>query len=216
MRVLIVGHSYIARFKKAAGPKVKNFVSLFGLDSLIVHGKYIPVSAVFIEGKGGLGLDNYTDREWLRRKVELYRPDLILLEDGTNECAGTPAPDVNLTYAKKCFEDVCDFFHDFMGVRFVIACEVIDRKRFRHYTVDHDLYGSRRSEWNKNIRAKERVCKRWFMAWKHDRSVFRSLTEGEIASDKIHPDSGFAWELHRVSMKSAIIVALKKIHGLQY
>ncbi len=110
-----------------------------------VKGHYIPVSKVVIEGKSGLCVNIYDDREWIRRKVKKHRPDVSILELGSNDCAGaTPfepgTRPTRLVYAQKCLEDVCDYMHDYMGVRFIVVCEVIDRRSYHCPRVDQPLY----------------------------------------------------------------------------
>ena len=201
--VLIVGHSFVRRYRQYLNCKngtQNNYNNCLGL----------PCENIYIVGRGGLR----TDKDGLNliiTKTKQVKPDLVLLELGTNDLA-TEAKDeidqVNKTLHYLFY--ICEQLF-VLGVQKIVLCEIIARRRLRGKTTQAEF--ERKQQHHNSLLQNFNKLTPNIIIWKHERSKLRNLKDTEITSDQIHITTEHGLKLYNFSIRAAIIKGLKAIQN---
>lgn len=205
--ILLIGHSFVNRYRthllefNGLGPRTSqhfDFGATIGL----------PLEHVYVCGRSGLGTSS-NDLDFIRQKVTSFRPDVVILELGTNDLASSNvsgAPD--FIFANSVADKVINFAEELRyrwGVRSVVSCLVVKRRRCRGRTVESE-FDRRRCRFNARIKAAA-AGRPYLRAYKHDRTVLVNLSSRYCADD-IHITSRRGMELYNHSMRKAVTLGL--------
>ena len=199
--VLIAGHSFVRRYHdyliRKNGLQI-NYNNCLGL----------PCENIYIIGKGALK----TDEEGLNlviAKAKQVKPDVVLLEIGTNDLAVTTSDKTKqVTQTLSDLYQICEQLFT-LGVKRVILCEVIARRRFRGKTTQAEFDFKQRI-FNSALHFLSQINED-ILIWRHERSKIRNLKESEISSDNIHITTELGLQLYNFSIRAAIIKGLKTL-----
>ena len=199
--VLITGHSFIRRYRDYLNYKngsVNNYNNCLGL----------PQENIYIAGKGGLKTDK-NGLNLIVAKTKQVKPDLVILEIGTNDLAIQ-----GLDTTKQVTQTLNNLFHIcdqlfILGVKRVILCEIVDRRRLRGTTTQEE-FDWKRNIFNSSLHFLSQINSN-IIVWRHERSKLRNLKDGEITSDKIHITTDLGLQLYNFSIRAAVIKGLKSL-----
>lgn len=208
MRSLIIGHSFIARYRRhlisidiqTDQGSFKDFSSSFGLS---------PNSPVFLQGRGGIGLrDNSTGIEYIRNKVELLQPDVLLVEIGSNDLVDGVTP----IHLATLVRNLCNELLQYSTVKFIVLFQVVNRRRTRQlaYPEFHQARLSYNSLIQRFARENDRIY-----TFRHDRSILVSLKPNQISGDNIHVTTRDGFRLYHLSVRRALVTAQTRLRDSQ-
>lgn len=196
-RVLITGHSFVKRY---CDYLKTNFEAKTPFNKALG----LPFEEVYIFGKGGLKADEVGLNLILAKSNEV-KPEVVLIEIGTNDLSDSDSQVLPTIYhifflCTKLFEQ---------GVKKVILCEVIARRKFRGSTTQQQFL-TKQKQFNILLNRFPQQHPD-IIVWRHQRSKLRNLTKGEISTDNIHitTPKGFKW--YNFSIRAAIIKGLKSL-----
>ena len=210
MRVLITGHSFVARYTR--------YLSNRNVGNSVTDTNYgptlgLPRETVFVRGVGGLKADrDGLDR--IKSWVSTCHPDIVILEIGTNELADRYTADDNsvANWASARIIDFVDELHHEFAVRFVVVCKVVKRRGCRgSFTYEFER---RRDRFNLNLESASVGREGYFMPYRHDRTILVNIRQGDVCGDNIHFTTGTGLRLYHFSLRKAILMALAKVRAL--
>ena len=145
--ILITGHSFICRYRDYLNhSQLHKYLDLS-------HCLGLPEEHIFVEGIGGLKVDN-KGITYITNCVCSIKLHIMLLELGTNDIADSAArhfksPKEQVDHFIVQIQSICgELFHQ--GVKKVIVCEVIKRRKFRGITTLHK-FNAKRDLYNKAL-----------------------------------------------------------------
>lgn len=195
MRTLVVGHSFVKRFARhllqSSAGRSRDYARVLGL----------PREDIYVEGRGGLKIRDF---DFISNAVVRHRPDVVVIEIGTNDiCEARTSDQVNrladtLVSSAEAFPP---------HVKSVILCLVVGRRRNRRNTVVSQQFEEWRQQYNQRLRTLVANSQR-LKVYKHDRSILVNLRT-DITNDEIHITSRRGLELYTFSMRKAIRIGLR-------
>jgi lysophospholipase L1-like esterase len=206
-RILVVGHSFIARYRRylnrkaLAGPGIQHdFAQEFGL----------PNECVFVTGQGGLKTDE-TGKTFILNAVNTVKPALVVLEIGTNDISDSNvgSSNTNGSIARRVSSSIvelCRCLKEDLNVETVVFCQVVNRRRFRGDVSPTD-FEIRRKAVNKRLQEQARR-RPYIYVFNHDRRCIVNLRE-EVTGDDIHVTTDAAMRLYHFSIRRAITRGLQ-------
>ena len=142
--ILITGHSFIRRYRDYLNrSQLHKYLDLSNCLGL-------PEEHIFVEGIGGLKADN-KGITYITNRVRNIKPHIVLLELGTNDIADSAAsPEEQVGHLIVQIQSICgELFCQ--GVKKVVVCEVIERRKFRGTTTLQE-FNTKRDLYNKALK----------------------------------------------------------------
>ena len=201
MNVLIVGHSFVRRYRDYLNHKSgsqNNYNNCVGL----------PCENIYIAGKGGLKA-NKDGLNLISAKTKQVNPDIVVIELGTNDLAIEAKDEldqVNTTLHYLFY--ICKQLFA-LGVQKIVLCKIIARRRLRGNTTQAEF--DRKQQHHNSLLQNFNKLNPNIIIWKHERSKLRNLRDTEITSDQIHITTDHGFKLYNFSIRAAIIKGLKTI-----
>ena len=137
----------------------------------------------------------------------------MLLEIGTNDIADSAArqfktPEEQVSHLIVQIQSICGKLF-LQGVKKVIVCEVIEKRKFRGTTTLHE-FNTKRDLYNKVLQLLSKQNSN-IIVWWHQKKIIQDLKEGTISTDNIHITTDYGFHLYNFSLCSALIKSLNKL-----
>jgi len=213
MRILIAGHSFVRRFREY-------LITFNGLPRYYLWWQFLnfapwiglPFEDIFICGNSGQKAD------WLgllavRRSVDLFTPDILLIELGTNDLAQQLpcyfSDNICSAAVAGNIIHLCDDLYLSGKVNFFVICLVVQRRKLRG-DLTRTCFDRRRKHFNHCIRelAKTRP---YVLPYKHDRTILVNLKPYDTSNDDIHVTSCQGLRLYNFSIRKAVLMSLARV-----
>ena len=203
MNVLIVGHSFVRRYRDFLNRK-------HGLQYNYNRCLGLPCENIYITGKGGLKADS-EGLELITAKTKQVNPNIVIIELGTNDLAIEAVDEVDqVSHTLHCLFYICEQLF-VLGVQKIILCEIVHRRRLRGNTTQ-DEFNRKRKNFNSLLHNLPKINPN-ILIWRHERSKLRNLKYGEITTDQIHVTTDRGLQLYNFSLRAAIVKGLKALHN---
>ena len=182
-RVLILGHSFIRRLREYIGRNADLDVSLHILEGIELKWHGVGGRTVLKTVQFDLSV------------VELFKPDIVILQLGTNDLSHLPAVNVG-----SAIEDLTRSLHDLLNVKCVCVCQTI--------------YRTGAPNFNKNVILLNRYLKvvlepiPYAIFWRH-KGFWRAKTNF-MARDGVHLNDLSQYKLYR-SLRGAVLRCLQSL-----
>ena len=201
MNILIVGHSFVRRYRDYLNKKN-------GSQNNHNHCLGLPCENIYITGKGGLKADK-DGLNLIITKTKQVNPDLVVIELGTNDLAIEAKDEIDqVNTSLHYLFYICEQLF-VLGVQKIVLCEIVARRRLRGYTTQAE-FDRKRQHHNSLLQNFSKLNPN-IIIWKHERSKLRNLKDTEITSDQIHITTDHGFQLYNFSIRAAIIKGLKAI-----
>lgn len=204
MKVLICGHSFVRNFRtflcqqSGCWEKYQDFSNFLGL----------PEENIFVHGKGGLKA-NAEGFTLISNYLDLYSPDVLVLELGTNDvCArSSSGPRVAEILIRQCqnWLNIC------ANLKSIVIVKITNRRRLH---VSHEIFETRKEEFNRTLVTLARSNDRIY-AFGHDRAAIRAMRT-DLAPDGIHVTSNGGMRLYNFSVRKAVLIGLRRARRHDY
>ena len=212
MNVLIAGHSFVKRYRDhlcnywriprwAHQRQDFDFGPELGLPE-----------RVCIFGQSGLKATD-SDLDLITENVNALRPEILLLELGTNDLVSSFGYINDKAIAELVSDAIinfADFLHYQRGVQLIAIFLVVKRRKFRDGTSFNE-FERRRQHLNSMIR-KAAETRGHLMPFRHDRNTIVNL-HASLCRDDIHLTSDRGLELYNHSVRKAIQLSVRKLRN---
>ena len=195
----------MTRYRKYLQAKDNGCQRGFGIEADFNYSfGFSPEKSVFIQGRGGLMLDHY-GRDFIRDRVNRSRPDILILEIGTNDLTDQVHPS---TLADNV-QNLCSELRRRYSVKYIVLLQVVQRRKTRQ--CPRAEFDQTRLSYNRRIQHQAQN-NRYMYVFRHDRSILVNIKEGEVSKDNIHVTSALGMQLYHFSLRKAIKVAMDGIN----
>ena len=203
MRTLIIGHSFVRRYRKYLRQLAPEDFDIPNIGITADFGNHFGLAArrtVNVQGRSGLALNSY-GIFYIKDRIARCQPELLVLEIGTNDISHGARPQEVVHKLDSLFEELVNY----SSVKFIVVNQLVQRRKNRHCS--NEVFERQRLAYNALLQNLAKNHPEHVFVFRHDRSILVNLQPDRITTDEIHITSPEGLQLYHLSMRRAITKA---------